>query len=154
MEVVSHMSEFQERLNVEMPTTYDPKSAERKWYNTWLLNGYFQAGRRPDAPKYTIVIPPPNVTGMLHIGHALDFTLQDILIRFKRMQGFDALWLPGTDHAGIATQTKVEQKLREEGKSRYDLGREAFLDKVWEWKEHYAGTIREQWSLMGLSLDY
>uniref|UniRef100_UPI003566F273 valine--tRNA ligase n=2 Tax=Cohnella TaxID=329857 RepID=UPI003566F273 len=148
------MSESTKSPNVELPTTYDPTSAERKWYDHWLKSGYFQAGRRPDAPKYTIVIPPPNVTGMLHIGHALDFTLQDILIRFKRMQGFDALWLPGTDHAGIATQTKVEQKLREEGKSRYDLGREAFLEKVWEWKELYAGTIRDQWSKMGLSLDY
>lgn len=91
---------------------------------------------------------------MLHIGHALDFTLQDIMIRTKRMQGYDALWLPGSDHAGIATQTKVEQKLREEGVTRYDLGREKFLEKVWEWKEHYAGTIREQWAKMGFSLDY
>lgn len=148
------MSETQERFQTEMPTTYDPTVAERKWYETWIRNGYFQAGRRTGAPKYSIVIPPPNVTGMLHIGHALDFTLQDILVRFKRMQGFDALWLPGTDHAGIATQTKVEQKLREEGKTRYDLGREAFLEKVWEWKEHYAGSIRSQWAKMGLSLDY
>ncbi|THF83788.1 valine--tRNA ligase [Cohnella fermenti] len=148
------MSEAQERNTISMPTTYDPTNAERKWYDAWMTGGYFKAGLRPDAPKYTIVIPPPNVTGMLHIGHALDFTLQDILIRFKRMQGFDALWLPGTDHAGIATQTKVEQKLREEGKSRYDLGREAFLEKVWEWKDQYAGTIRSQWAKMGLSLDY
>ncbi|MBB6729305.1 valine--tRNA ligase [Cohnella zeiphila] len=148
------MSETNLQSAVEMPTTYDPTGAERKWYDAWIRGGYFEAGRRPDAPKYTIVIPPPNVTGMLHIGHALDFTLQDILIRFKRMQGYDALWLPGTDHAGIATQTKVEQKLREEGKSRYDLGREAFLEKVWEWKEKYADTIRSQWSKMGLSLDY
>lgn len=148
------MSETRETNTVEMPTTYDPTSAEQKWYDAWIQGGYFKAGRRSDAPKYTIVIPPPNVTGMLHIGHALDFTLQDILIRFKRMQGFDALWLPGTDHAGIATQTKVEQKLREEGKSRYDLGREAFLEKVWEWKETYANTIRSQWSKLGLSLDY
>ncbi|MBW5447852.1 valine--tRNA ligase [Cohnella sp. CFH 77786] len=148
------MSETPERLQTEMPTTYDPKVAEQKWYEAWIRNGYFQAGRRQGAPKYSIVIPPPNVTGVLHIGHALDFTLQDILIRFKRMQGFDALWLPGTDHAGISTQTKVEQKLREEGKTRYDLGREAFLEKVWEWKEQYAGTIRSQWAKMGLSLDY
>lgn len=148
------MSEQELQAKSEMPTTYDPSRTEQKWYDAWLKGGYFQAGRRPEAPKYTIVIPPPNVTGMLHIGHALDFTLQDILIRFKRMQGFDALWLPGTDHAGIATQTKVEQKLREEGISRYDLGREAFLEKVWDWKEHYAGTIREQWGKMGLSLDY
>ncbi len=148
------MSDTQERLQTEMPTTYDPTVAEQRWYEAWVRGGYFQAGRRPGAPKYSIVIPPPNVTGMLHIGHALDFTLQDILIRFKRMQGFDALWLPGTDHAGIATQTKVEQKLREEGKTRYDLGREAFLEKVWEWKDHYAGSIRSQWAKMGLSLDY
>src|SRR6185369_12864951 len=102
--------------------------------------------QRADAKPYTIVIPPPNVTGMLHIGHALDFTLQDILIRTKRMQGYDALWLPGTDHAGIATQTRVEKKLREQGLSRHDLGREAFLEKVWEWKDQYANTIRDQWS--------
>lgn len=137
-----------------MPTTYDPKAAEQKWYSTWMENGYFKAGQRKDAEPYTIVIPPPNVTGMLHIGHALDFTLQDILIRTKRMQGYDALWLPGSDHAGIATQTKVEQKLREEGQTRYDLGREKFLEKVWDWKEQYATTIRQQWGKMGLSLDY
>jgi valyl-tRNA synthetase len=140
--------------NVSLPTTYDPKAAERKWYNTWLENKSFEAGKRPNAPTYTIVIPPPNVTGMLHIGHALDFTLQDILIRFKRMQGFDALWLPGSDHAGIATQTRVEAKLREEGVTRYDLGREKFLEKVWEWKHQYANSIRDQWGKMGLSLDY
>lgn len=140
--------------DTSMPTTYDPKEAEKKWYEYWLKGQYFQAGQRQDAKPYTIVIPPPNVTGMLHIGHALDFTLQDIMVRTKRMQGYDALWLPGSDHAGIATQTKVEQKLREEGVTRYDLGREKFLEKVWEWKEHYAGTIREQWAKMGFSLDY
>lgn len=137
-----------------MPTTYDPKAAEDKWYSTWMEREYFKAGQRKDAEPYTIVIPPPNVTGMLHIGHALDFTLQDILIRTKRMQGYDALWLPGSDHAGIATQTKVEQKLREEGLTRYDLGREKFLEKVWDWKDQYATTIRQQWGKMGLSLDY
>ncbi|MBP1156597.1 MULTISPECIES: valine--tRNA ligase [unclassified Paenibacillus] len=140
--------------DTSMPTTYDPKEAEKKWYEYWLKGQYFQAGQRQDAKPYTIVIPPPNVTGMLHIGHALDFTLQDIMVRTKRMQGYDALWLPGSDHAGIATQTKVEQKLREEGVTRYDLGREKFLEKVWEWKEHYAGTIHEQWAKMGFSLDY
>lgn len=147
------MSE-QKKAVTEMPTTYDPKAAEDKWYSTWTERGYFQAGKRKDAEPYTIVIPPPNVTGMLHIGHALDFTLQDILIRTKRMQGYDALWLPGSDHAGIATQTKVEQKLREEGLTRYDLGREKFLEKVWDWKDQYATTIRQQWGKMGLSLDY
>ncbi|WP_274649944.1 valine--tRNA ligase [Paenibacillus humicola] len=137
-----------------MPTTYDPKASEAKWHDYWLKGNYFEAGKRPDAQTFTIVIPPPNVTGMLHIGHALDFTLQDIMIRAKRMQGYDALWLPGSDHAGIATQTRVEQKLREEGLTRYDLGREKFLEKVWEWKEQYANTIREQWAKMGFSLDY
>lgn len=146
------MSENHEQMS--MPTTYDPKAAEQKWYEYWLKGGYFKAGNKKDAQPFTIVIPPPNVTGMLHIGHALDFTLQDIIIRSKRMQGFDALWLPGSDHAGIATQTKVEQKLREEGVSRYDLGREKFLEQVWDWKEYYANTIREQWAKMGLSLDY
>ncbi|GAV15402.1 valyl-tRNA synthetase [Paenibacillus sp. NAIST15-1] len=146
------MAENQEQLS--MPTTYDPKAAEQKWYDFWMKGEYFKAGERKDAEPFTIVIPPPNVTGMLHIGHALDFTLQDILIRFKRMQGYDALWLPGSDHAGIATQTKVEQKLREEGITRYDLGREAFLERVWDWKELYANTIREQWAKMGLSLDF
>lgn len=143
-----------QQSQTEMPTTYDPKSAEQKWYRYWMEGGFFKAGQRQDAQPYTIVIPPPNVTGMLHIGHALDFTLQDILIRTKRMQGYDALWLPGSDHAGIATQTKVEQKLREQGVSRYDLGREKFLERVWEWKDQYAATIHEQWAKMGFSLDY
>lgn len=138
----------------DMPTTYDPKSAEQKWYAYWMEKGFFEAGKRPEAEPYSIVIPPPNVTGMLHIGHALDFTLQDILIRTKRMQGFDTLWLPGTDHAGIATQTKVEQKLRQQGISRHDLGREKFLEQVWAWKDQYAETIHGQWAKMGLSLDY
>ncbi|MGI2295520.1 valine--tRNA ligase [Paenibacillus sp. GXUN7292] len=149
MEVMSD-----KQANISMATTYDPKAAEQKWYKYWQEGNYFEAGKRPEAETFTIVIPPPNVTGMLHIGHALDFTLQDILIRTKRMQGFDTLWLPGTDHAGIATQTKVEQKLREQGLSRHDLGREAFLEQVWEWKDQYAGTIRDQWAKMGLSLDY
>lgn len=137
-----------------MPTTYDPKSAEKRWSAFWRENSLYQAGKKKDAKPFTIVIPPPNVTGMLHIGHALDFTLQDIIIRAKRMQGYDALWLPGTDHAGIATQTRVEQQLREQGVSRYDLGREKFLEQVWDWKELYANTIREQWDKLGLSLDY
>ncbi|MEV3340309.1 valine--tRNA ligase [Paenibacillus larvae] len=148
------MTEANDKQTVSMPTTYDPSQAEKKWYDYWIEKGFFKAGQNPEREPYMIVIPPPNVTGMLHIGHALDFTLQDIIIRAKRMQGYDALWLPGSDHAGIATQTKVEQKLREEGVSQYDLGREAFLEKVWDWKELYAGTIREQWGKMGLSLDF
>ncbi|ASS66337.1 MULTISPECIES: valine--tRNA ligase [unclassified Paenibacillus] len=147
------MSETQQHTT-EMPTTYDPKTAEQKGTEFWEKGGFFQAGRKPDAKPYTIVIPPPNVTGMLHIGHALDFTLQDIMIRTKRMQGYDALWLPGMDHAGIATQTVVEKKIREQGITRHDLGREKFLEQVWEWKDTYADTIRSQWSKMGLSLDY
>jgi valyl-tRNA synthetase len=142
-----------ERMST-MPKTYDPKQAEAKWYDYWLKGGYFQAGKDPDKEPFTIVIPPPNVTGNLHIGHALNNTLQDILIRFKRMQGYDALWLPGMDHAGIATQSRVEAKLREEGVSRHDLGREKFLDVVWQWKDEYSKNIANQWRKMGLSLDY
>ncbi len=139
---------------IQMPTKYDPKSVEKDKYQFWLDHELFKASEDATKEKYSIVIPPPNVTGMLHMGHALDFTLQDILIRMKRMQGFDTLWLPGMDHAGIATQAKVEGKLREEGISRYDLGRDKFLEKVWEWKDQYASVIREQWSKMGFSLDY
>jgi valyl-tRNA synthetase len=137
-----------------LPPTYDPKAAEEKWYDYWLEGGFFHADADSDKQPFTIVIPPPNVTGNLHIGHALNNTLQDVLIRFKRMQGYDALWLPGMDHAGIATQARVEAMLREEGISRHDLGREKFLEKVWEWKHHYAQIIRDQWRKMGLSLDY
>jgi valyl-tRNA synthetase len=137
-----------------LPTNFDPKTGEAKWYEYWIENGFFEAGKNPEAEPYAVVIPPPNVTGNLHIGHALNNTLQDILIRMKRMQGLDALWLPGTDHAGIATQARVEAMLREQGLSRYDLGREKFLEKVWEWKDHYAGIIHEQWKKMGVSVDY
>lgn len=114
----------------------------------------FEAQPESGKEPYSIVIPPPNVTGKLHLGHAWDTTLQDILIRMKRMQGYDALWLPGMDHAGIATQAKVEAKLREDNITRYDLGREKFLEKTWEWKEEYAGHIRDQWAKLGLGLDY
>ncbi len=138
----------------EMPTKYDPKESEAKWYSYWIEGDYFKAEGNSAKTPYTIVIPPPNVTGNLHIGHALNNTLQDILIRAKRMQGFDALWLPGMDHAGIATQARVEGMLKQEGVSRYDLGREQFVEKVWEWKGKYADIIRQQWSKMGLSLDY
>ncbi|WP_203333139.1 valine--tRNA ligase [Planococcus beigongshangi] len=137
-----------------MSTKYDPQSIEKGRYEWWIQNKYFEAKPESGKTPYTIVIPPPNVTGKLHLGHAWDTTLQDIMTRMKRMQGFDALWLPGMDHAGIATQAKVEGKLREEGKSRYDLGREAFLEESWKWKEEYAGHIRQQWSKLGLGLDY
>ncbi|MGE6515402.1 valine--tRNA ligase [Lysinibacillus sphaericus] len=140
--------------NISMPTKYDPQSIEAGRYEWWLQGKFFEA--QPDSGKepYSIVIPPPNVTGKLHLGHAWDTALQDILTRMKRMQGYDALWLPGMDHAGIATQAKVEAKLREDGITRYDLGREKFLEKTWEWKEEYAGHIRQQWAKLGLGLDY
>lgn len=138
----------------QIPTVYDPQAAEERLYDWWIDNQFFKATGETGKPSYSIVIPPPNVTGVLHMGHALDFTLQDVLIRRKRMQGYDALWLPGMDHAGIATQARVEATLRQEGISRYDLGREKFLEKVWEWKEHYASVIRSQWRRMGFSLDY
>lgn len=137
-----------------MPTKYDPQSIEQGRYDWWLKGKYFEAKDDPEKKPYTIVIPPPNVTGRLHLGHAWDTTLQDILTRMKRMQGYDVLWLPGMDHAGIATQAKVEQKLREEGKSRYDLGREAFVEETWKWTNEYKGHIRQQWSKLGLGLDY
>jgi valyl-tRNA synthetase len=143
-----------EQQKPSMPSAYDPKQAEAKWYDYWLKGGYFEAGKDPEKKPYTIVIPPPNVTGNLHIGHALNNTLQDILIRFKRMEGYDALWLPGMDHASIATEARVTAKLKEQGINRHDLSREEFLEKAWEWKEHYAQVIRNQWSKMGLSLDY
>lgn len=138
----------------EMATKYDPGKTEDKWYGIWREKGYFKAEGDPAKKPYSIVIPPPNVTGKLHLGHAWDTTMQDLLIRFKRMQGYDALYLPGMDHAGIATQAKVDAKLREEGKSRYDLGREKFLKVAWEWKKEYADFIRRQWAKLGLSLDY
>lgn len=137
-----------------LPTKYDHISVEEGRYKWWLEGKYFEAKGEAEKQPYTIVIPPPNVTGKLHLGHAWDTTLQDILTRTKRMQGYDVLWLPGMDHAGIATQAKVEAKLREEGISRYDLGREKFLEKAWEWKEEYASHIRQQWGKVGLGLDY
>lgn len=143
-----------ETNEITMPTKYDPSATEAKWYDYWLENDVFKADEDDSKRPYTIVIPPPNVTGKLHLGHAWDTTLQDLLTRLKRMQGYDVLWLPGMDHAGIATQAKVEQKLREDGIMRYDLGREKFLEKTWEWKDEYADTIRAQWSKLGLGLDY
>lgn len=139
---------------LKMPTKYDPQSIEAGRYEWWLKGKFFEAQPESGKEPYTIVIPPPNVTGRLHLGHAWDTTLQDILVRMKRMQGYDALWLPGMDHAGIATQAKVEEKLRSEGKTRYDLGREKFLEETWKWKEEYASHIREQWGKLGLGLDY
>lgn len=137
----------------ELKAKYDFKEVENGKYDFWLKGGFFEAGDKEKEP-FTIVIPPPNVTGKLHLGHSWDTTLQDIIIRRKRMQGYDALWLPGMDHAGIATQAKVDQKLKEQGLSRYDLGREKFLEEAWKWKAEYAKIIRSQWAALGLSLDY
>ena len=137
----------------DLPTKYNFKTVEKDKYEKWVSEGYFTAGDISKKP-FTIVIPPPNITGKLHLGHVLDTSLQDIIIRRKRMQGYDALFLPGMDHASIATQAKIEEKLRSQGISRYDLGREKFLEVAWEWKEEYAKLIREQWAMVGLSLDY
>ena len=138
----------------ELPKVYDPRTVEKRIYDMWLEGGYFKGVRDPEKKPFTIVIPPPNVTGQLHLGHAFDETLQDVLIRAKRMQGYAALWIPGTDHAGIATQIKVEAELRKEGLTRYDLGREKFLEKVWQWKEKYGGRIIEQLKTLGCSCDW
>ncbi|MFB5191095.1 valine--tRNA ligase [Alicyclobacillus fastidiosus] len=139
----------------ELPTVYDPRNVERRIYERWEQSGYFRAGRHPERPPFSIVMPPPNVTGVLHLGHALDNTLQDITIRYKRLNGFDALWVPGTDHAGIATQTRVEKTLQEsEGKSRHDLGREAFVERVWAWKHQYGDAITRQIRALGSSCDW
>jgi len=138
----------------ELPKTYDPKVVEKKIYDMWMAGGYFKGVIDPEKKPFTIVIPPPNVTGQLHLGHAFDETLQDIIIRTRRMQGYAALWVPGTDHAGIATQIKVEEQLRAEGKTRFDLGREAFLERVWQWKNQYGSRIIEQLKTLGSSCDW
>lgn len=139
----------------ELPKTYDPKAVEDKLYSFWNDSGFFHAEVNPKKKPYTIVIPPPNVTGQLHMGHAFDETLQDVLIRTKRMQGYEALWMPGTDHAGIATQIKVEENLRkEEGLTRYDLGREEFLKRVWDWKHKFGNRIISQLKKLGSSCDW
>ncbi len=139
---------------MEMPKVYAPAEVEDRLYREWESKGYFHAEIDPEKDPFTIVIPPPNVTGALHIGHALDHTLQDVLIRFKRMQGNPTLWLPGMDHAGIATQNVVERELRSQGLTRHDLGREKFVETVWEWKELYGGKITEQDRRLGSSLDW
>ena len=139
----------------ELSKTYEPSKIEKAMYENWQAKGYFKPTGDPDKTPFTIVIPPPNVTGQLHMGHALDETLQDVLIRYKRMKGFDALWVPGTDHAGIATQIKVEEQLRKnEGLTRYDLGREKFLERVWDWKAQYGSRITKQLETLGSSCDW
>ena len=142
-------------MSKELPKVYEPQQVEQEIYKMWEEGGYFRPNKGKDAKPFTIVMPPPNVTGQLHMGHAMDATLQDTLIRFKRMQGYNALWVPGVDHAGIATQIKVEEELRtKEGLSRYDLGREKFLERVWDWKHQYGNRIVEQQKKLGASCDW
>ena len=141
-------------MSKELSKTYDPKDIEDRLYKNWEEKGYFHAEVDRSKKPFTIVMPPPNITGQLHMGHALDNTLQDILTRFKRMQGYSALWLPGTDHASIATEAKVVEKLAKEGITKEDIGREKFLDEVWDWKKEYGGRIVKQLRKMGSSADW
>ena len=138
----------------KLTKTYDPHQMEGKWYPVWEEQGLFRADPGGSGLPYSIVIPPPNVTGSLHMGHALNNTLQDICIRYKRMDGFNVLWMPGTDHAGIATQNVVEKQLAQEGTTRHDLGREAFVERVWKWKESSGGVIIHQLKRLGASCDW
>ncbi|MCL2766773.1 MAG: valine--tRNA ligase [Peptococcaceae bacterium] len=138
----------------DIPSTYQPHEVEKRWYSFWESNGFFNADVATGQEPYCIIMPPPNVTGQLHMGHALDYTLQDILTRWKRMQGYNALWMPGTDHAGIATQAKVEEQLSGEGTNRYEIGREAFLERAWDWKEQYGNRITTQLRRLGASCDW
>ena len=137
----------------EIATKYNHLEIEKDKYDNWLKNKYFEAGDKSKDP-FCIVIPPPNVTGKLHLGHAYDTTLQDVIIRYKRMQGFDTLWLPGMDHAAIATEAKVVKKLKEQGIDKYEYGRDKFLEACWDWTKEYSGNIRNQWGTLGLSVDY
>jgi valyl-tRNA synthetase len=139
---------------LELSKTFDPKSAEEHWFQLWIDRGYFKANPDREGDPFSIVIPPPNVTGQLHLGHALNVTLQDVIVRTRRMQGFNTLWVPGTDHAGIATQNVVEREIAKDGKSRHDLGRERFVERVWEWKETYGGKILHQLRRLGASCDW
>ena len=138
----------------ELPKAYQPQAVESKWYQYWLDEKFFEADPESTKPGFSIVIPPPNVTGMLHMGHVLNNTIQDILARKARMDGKEVLWLPGTDHAGIATQVMVEKSIRKEGLTRHDLGREKFLEKVWEWKDKHGGIIINQLKKLGASCDW
>ena len=139
---------------IELPTRFDPKDFEDRLYRSWDEAGWFTPSADATRPRFSIVIPPPNVTGRLHIGHALVNTLQDIVTRWKRMSGFNTLWLPGTDHAGIATQMVVERELNRQGISRWELGREKFVEQVWKWKEEHGDVIRHQLERLGASCDW
>ncbi|SVD67388.1 uncharacterized protein METZ01_LOCUS420242, partial [marine metagenome] len=141
-------------MTTDIPKNYSPQEIEKKWYQFWLKQDYFHAKDKSTNPPFSIVIPPPNITGSLHIGHALDNTLQDTLIRWKRMQGYNTLWMPGTDHAGIATELIMEKKLIEEGTSRQEIGREKFIDRMWQWKDESRGRIISQLQEIGSSCDW
>jgi valyl-tRNA synthetase len=143
-----------DETDTEIAKAYEPAEVEARWYRFWEERKYFHAEVNPDKQPFSIVIPPPNVTGSLHLGHALNNSLQDFIIRRKRMQGYEALWLPGTDHAGIATHAVVERILAGEGTNRWDIGREAFLERVWQWVEQYGGTIVRQLKSLGCSCDW
>lgn len=138
----------------DLAKQYDPKNVEDRIYDFWLKGKYFHAKTEEGKKTYTIVIPPPNITGQLHMGHALDNTLQDILIRWKRMQGYDTLWVPGTDHASIATEAKIVEAMKKEGITKDDIGRDGFLKRAWEWKAAYGGRIIEQLKKLGSSCDW
>src|SRR3954451_3745580 len=141
---------------MEIPKQYDPKEAEQHHYERWERNGYFvpESNKNPDAPVFSIAIPPPNVTGSLHMGHALQHTIMDVLTRYKRMRGYRTLWLPGMDHAGISTQLMVSRALKKEGLTRHDLGREKFIERVWQWKRESGGQITKQMRREGASVDW
>src|SRR5437773_1913433 len=142
-------------MATELPKQYDPRQAQERWLQLWQERGYFHSRPDPDREPFCIVIPPPNVTGALHMGHALNNTLQDVLVRWRRMQGYNTLWMPGTDHAGIATQAVVERRLRdEEKKSRHDLGREELVRRIWQWKDQYEARILRQLRELGSSCDW
>ena len=141
-------------MSKELEKNYNPSEIEDRLYHKWLEKKYFHAEVNRDKKPFTIVMPPPNITGKLHMGHALDNTMQDIIIRFKRMQGYEALWIPGTDHASISTEVKVTNALKEEGIDKHELGREGFLKRTWEWKKEYGGTITSQLKKIGSSCDW
>src|SRR5215470_2014983 len=141
-------------MRAEIPKTYNSQEVESRWYQWWESKGYFRADAKSDRPRFVMVMPPPNVTGSLHMGHMLNHTVHDVIVRRKRMQGFNTLWLPGMDHAGIATQNVVERELAKEGLTRFDLGREKFVERVWQWKEQYGGIILKQLRRIGASCDW
>ncbi len=138
----------------ELEKKYNSKLTEEGKYEKWLKKDYFKCDEKSDRKPFMMVLPPPNVTGVLHLGHAWDVTIQDIIIRYKKMEGYDTLWIPGMDHAAIATEAKVVERLKEKGINKYDYGREKFLDACWDWTHEHANIIRKQWAKLGISLDY